>query len=644
VGIDARPGSEVGQVGIDTRPGVDLVQPDAPRLSPEAGTSDLPRAFDAADAASAPGDVFVPALPVNLALPQVRGQAKVGSLLTAAPGEWSSKVAVTTSFQWLRCNAAGNSCLEISGATSDSYTARNIDASSTLRVLETASAGPGASASARSAATSAVSAPTTCTNPTQTVGPLAPTVAVGRAASVTWTNPSSALVQDGTFAETQSLAPGEISDELTLSGFKVTVPPAATIHGVMFTVTRTSKVGNQIYDHLVKYRNIPLTLSNAPWGANPMNAAYGSPTDPLGITPETINADGLTFSMVVRNSGTESDVARVDAVRLTVYYTEATSTGPKPPTSVVDDASTGTVAWENPMAASPDVKGAAQAVFNQEPRSHRLLATGFGLALPAGKVPTGVRLHVSFDTVDVAGEDVRLALMKSGDSIGNDISPSSLACLGETCAFGGVDNLWQAKLTASDVADADFGVGLVVNHSLSGKLSVDDLALEIFYEPTSKQADFLPSTATSTTSSHVWENPAATGASVILTLGEFTDDLVLTGFGFSIPPNAIVTGISLQYEGICGNHRDVWIADKRIQLTFGGVPVCANKAEADDWTGGSFTRAYGSSTDTWGCAWDGATVNANDFGVIVGVRFSGKAGNNSAFVSRPKLTLTYCVP
>ncbi len=54
--------------------------------------------------------------------------------------------------------------------------------------------------------------------------------------------------------------------------------------------------------------------------------------------------------------------------------------------------------------------------------------------------------------------------------------------------------------------------------------------------------------------------------------------------------------------------------------------------------------SYGSSTDTWDCAWDGATVDASDFGVLIAARYTVAAGNDEARVAGAELTLTYCLP
>jgi hypothetical protein len=75
--------------------------------------------------------------PALYAKPTISGVAQVGETLTALPGTWSDPTA-TLADQWQRCDASGASCTDITGATSDTYTAVDADAGSTIRVEVTA--------------------------------------------------------------------------------------------------------------------------------------------------------------------------------------------------------------------------------------------------------------------------------------------------------------------------------------------------------------------------------------------------------------------------------------------------------------------------------------------------------------------------
>jgi hypothetical protein len=88
--------------------------------------------------------------PANTAPPTLSGTAAVGQTLTAGDGSWTVLPAVAR--QWERCDAGGNACAAIDGATGSAFAVSASDAGHTLRVRETAANGGG-----RTDATSAIS-------------------------------------------------------------------------------------------------------------------------------------------------------------------------------------------------------------------------------------------------------------------------------------------------------------------------------------------------------------------------------------------------------------------------------------------------------------------------------------------------------
>jgi len=97
--------------------------------------------------------------PANTAPPQVSGTAQEGQTLTASEGSWSGSP-TSYAYQWEDCNALGEACAEVAGATSSGYELALADVGHTLRVAVTAT-----NASGSTKATSA---------PTATVLPLGP--------------------------------------------------------------------------------------------------------------------------------------------------------------------------------------------------------------------------------------------------------------------------------------------------------------------------------------------------------------------------------------------------------------------------------------------------------------------------------------
>jgi hypothetical protein len=96
--------------------------------------------------------------PTNTAAPTISGTAQVGQTLTASPGSWSSPTTPTFSYQWERCDAQGNKCAAIAGATKQTYVVQAADLAATLRVTVTATSSTG-KGTATSSQTAAVSQP-----------------------------------------------------------------------------------------------------------------------------------------------------------------------------------------------------------------------------------------------------------------------------------------------------------------------------------------------------------------------------------------------------------------------------------------------------------------------------------------------------
>jgi hypothetical protein len=120
--------------------------------------------------------------PSNTVKPTVTGTAVVGEQLRVSNGSWSP---TPTSFsrQWQRCNADGNGCLNISGATGATYGVRSADVGHRLRALVTARASGGTATAVSNASgvvtgqTTTVTTTTTTTTTTTVPGNKAPSIA-----------------------------------------------------------------------------------------------------------------------------------------------------------------------------------------------------------------------------------------------------------------------------------------------------------------------------------------------------------------------------------------------------------------------------------------------------------------------------------
>jgi RHS repeat-associated protein len=96
-----------------------------------------------------------PGAPFNVAAPSISGELLVGQTLSASTGTWSAVPSPSYTYQWQHCNSSGESCSNISGATSSTYALSDHDVGYTMRILVTARNTAG-SASGTSAATEVV--------------------------------------------------------------------------------------------------------------------------------------------------------------------------------------------------------------------------------------------------------------------------------------------------------------------------------------------------------------------------------------------------------------------------------------------------------------------------------------------------------
>jgi Phosphoesterase family/Calcineurin-like phosphoesterase len=77
--------------------------------------------------------------PGNTAPPAVSGTAQQGQTLTTATGSWTGASPLSFAYAWQDCDASGNNCTAISGATGVSYTLGAADLGHTIRSIVTAS-------------------------------------------------------------------------------------------------------------------------------------------------------------------------------------------------------------------------------------------------------------------------------------------------------------------------------------------------------------------------------------------------------------------------------------------------------------------------------------------------------------------------
>ena len=115
--------------------------------------------------------------------------------------------------------------------------------------------------------------------------------------------------------------------------------------------------------------------------------------------------------------------------------------------------------------------------------------------------------------------------------------------------------------------------------------------------------------------------------------------LLFTNYGFSIPNNATVTGVEVNFT-YTSNAAPGTLRDSVVQLLVGGYLAGYTQANnTPGYTGASVVQ-IGSSTDTWGAYLDASIVNDPGFGFNFKL-VSNVGGNKMGFLNGAQLTVYY---
>ena len=175
-------------------------------------------------------------------------------------------------------------------------------------------------------------------NPVSQSGPAYAGTVTQSGFEASWTNINNVKAADGAYATaTLNVGNGDTSNNLLVTNLGFAIPGGATISGIRVEIGRyASRVSTvqDVYVQLLKASAItgtPKALSTF-WGANFVNAQYGTSGDMWGATlaPADINATGfgVVLSVGASNNPNFSVNANVDYIRVTVYYYTGT-----PPTA-----------------------------------------------------------------------------------------------------------------------------------------------------------------------------------------------------------------------------------------------------------------------------------------------------------------------
>ncbi len=122
-----------------------------------------------------------------------------------------------------------------------------------------------------------------------------------------------------------------------------------------------------------------------------------------------------------------------------------------------------------------------------------------------------------------------------------------------------------------------------------------------------------------------------------------SEDLQGTNYGFSIPLDATINGISVTIGRYSGYYWGTVLNDQDLYLIKAGAKVGTDHASGSGWPTSIGTANYGSTSDLWGTTWTPAQINASDFGVSLSVYNPGSWSGLTAHVDYIRVTVTYTV-
>jgi hypothetical protein len=112
--------------------------------------------------------------------------------------------------------------------------------------------------------------------------------------------------------------------------------------------------------------------------------------------------------------------------------------------------------------------------------------------------------------------------------------------------------------------------------------------------------------------------------------------LVVSDFGFAVPSDATIRGVSVRIERRSHGGR---VSDGDVRLTTGAFHT-GHRGRSSLWPTVLSYESYGGSTDLWGRFWSPAEVNAGGFGVV-GSAFHRGGDPDQAEVHHVEVTVHY---
>jgi len=135
------------------------------------------------------------------------------------------------------------------------------------------------------------------------------------------------------------------------------------------------------------------------------------------------------------------------------------------------------------------------------------------------------------------------------------------------------------------------------------------------------------------------DNTYATIGNITGGIGNYSDYLLVSNFGFAIPAGVMIDGIVVEVERSDANART---SDFHVQLIKNSLITATDRKVAGTWptTNGTY-QAYGTPTDPWGNTWTDADINAANFGVAIAAQRTVSGSSTAGKIDHVRITVYY---
>ncbi len=134
------------------------------------------------------------------------------------------------------------------------------------------------------------------------------------------------------------------------------------------------------------------------------------------------------------------------------------------------------------------------------------------------------------------------------------------------------------------------------------------------------------------------DNSYVTSGNIPGASGAYTDYLVVTDFGFSIPLGSTISGIVVEVERADPNART---ADYSIRIVKNGVIGSTEKSFNAGYTMTDNYQIYGNAGDLWGEGWTESDINDAGFGVAIAAQRSVAGGTTAGRIDHIRIIVFY---